>query len=114
MRKRRAITTRVVLTFNSGKTLIYYKQIAVQNAASFYLQWQADLLTGLTISEDTSVVTLEGVVEDVASQAVEHDFLAREVLERRVQGTEAVVESEAFWLLPAIHRKNMGTQYETS
>jgi hypothetical protein len=43
---------------------------------------------------------LEGIVQDVPTQAVEHDLLADELLRRRVQGIEAVVKGERLRLLP--------------
>jgi len=62
-------------------------------------------LTCLAICKDAGVVTLEGVIEDVASQAVEDDLLTGELLGGRIHRIEAVIEGEAFWLLPVTSRK---------
>lgn len=59
------------------------------------------LLTGLPVSEDAGVVTLEGIVQDVATQGIEDDLLAREVLQPGLQGVEAVIEREGLRLVPA-------------
>lgn len=59
------------------------------------------LLTGLSVSEDAGVVTLERIVQDVATQGIEDDLLAREVLQPRLQGVKAVIEREGLRLVPA-------------
>lgn len=62
-------------------------------------------LTGLSIGKDTGVVSLEGVVEDVASQAVEHDVLGRIVFVAHVRRIKAVVERKRFRLFPVNAKK---------
>lgn len=58
-------------------------------------------LTGLSISENAGVVTLERIVQNVAAESVEHHLLTREGLRARVQGVKTMVERECFCFVPA-------------
>ena len=64
-------------------------------------------LTGLTVGENAGVVTLERIVQNVATQGVEHHILIREVFHGRVQGIETMIEREGFRLAPVTTRKGM-------
>lgn len=65
-----------------------------------------DRLTGLAIGENAGVVPLERIVQNIATQGVEHHILIREILRGRVQGIETVIERERFWFAPVtIYKK---------
>lgn len=58
-------------------------------------------LTGLSVREDAGVVTLKRIVQDIATQGIEDDLLAREVLHPGLQGVKAVIEREGLRFVPA-------------
>lgn len=64
-------------------------------------------LTGLTVGENAGIVTLERIVQNVATQGVEHHILIRKVFHGRVQGIETMIEREGFRLAPVTTRKGM-------
>ena len=71
-----------------------------------YLHDKLDNLfyTCLSVGEDTGVISLEGVIQDVMPKALEDLFLSRE---RRVPGIhriEAMVKSKVLRLSPAVSK----------
>ena len=58
-------------------------------------------LTRLSVGENASVISLEGIIKYVVSKALEDLFLAGKSGVTGVHRVEAVVESEAFDLFPA-------------
>lgn len=71
-------------------------------------------LTCLSISEDAGVVPLEGIVQDVPAEALEHCLLRGEVRQTSVQRVEAVVERERLWLFPGTTTENITSQVNIS
>lgn len=57
--------------------------------------------TCLSVREDASVVPVEGIVQDVGAERVEHSLLWGERRQRTVQRVETVIERERFRLFPA-------------
>lgn len=55
-------------------------------------------ITSLSIGENAGIVSFEGVVENVATHTIEDVLLRCEMLRRRIDRKEAVVESECFGL----------------
>ena len=55
----------------------------------------------MSVSKDASVVALERVVQDAMAHALKDGLLAGEVRVVRVDGVEAVVESERLWWFSA-------------
>lgn len=56
--------------------------------------------TGLSVSEYTSVVTLKRIVQNVTTQGIENDVLAREIVRARIQRVETVIEGKDLRLVP--------------
>lgn len=59
------------------------------------------LRTGLSIGEDTGVVTLKCIVQNIATQGIEDDLLTREILRSGLQRIEAVIERKGLRFVPA-------------
>lgn len=63
------------------------------------------ILTRLSVGKDASVVTSEGIVEDVLPHCREHCLLGGEGGTFAGQGVETVVESECFGLLATVKER---------
>lgn len=81
--------------FHFYSTLSAFNEQYFHNNAFIYLFFW---FTGLSVSEYASVVSLEGVIQDIPSQAIEHDVLWSISVPIRVRRVETVIECERFRL----------------
>lgn len=56
-------------------------------------------ITCLSVCEDTSVISLKCIIQNVTSHRVEDDVLRCKVTGAGIGREEAVIECESFWLL---------------
>lgn len=64
-----------------------------------------DIRTSLPVGEYTGVVTLERIVQNIATQGIEDDLLTGKVARFWFQRVEAVIEGEGLRFVPATRRK---------
>lgn len=73
-------------------------------------------ITCLSVSEDTSVVALKGIVQEVTSDRIEDYVLRRKVFGIRICREETMIERECLWLFPETKEakidKLMQTKFE--
>ena len=72
-----------------------------------YLHDKLDNLfyTCLSVGEDTGVISLEGVIQDVMPKALEDLFLSGKLGVTGIHRVEAMVKCEALGLFPAVSEK---------
>lgn len=66
----------------------------------YFLLEKTLFLTRLAVGKNTGVISLERIVQNVSTQSVEHDVLAREMLGPRIQREETMIERKGFWFVP--------------
>ena len=64
------------------------------------------MFTGLSVGENTGVVSLECIVQDIATQCIEHELLAREMLGSRFQREETMIECKCLRFISVMNKKN--------
>ena len=64
-----------------------------------------NLFTCLSIGEDTSVISLKGVIKNVMPKALEDLFLSGKLRVAGIHRVEAMVKCEALGLFPAVSEK---------